>query len=111
MLQEIVEVSGNHDVPVTLIKANYSPFKEYAIPPENIYNADEKGIQLGVGKSVAAIVDRNQKNVQQVEDGNREMVTIIETVCADGTALPPSVIFQGKRRVLEWGKDNPCDAR
>ncbi|KIM39178.1 hypothetical protein M413DRAFT_75369, partial [Hebeloma cylindrosporum] len=83
---------------------------EYAIPPENIYNADEKGVQLGVRKSVAAIVDRNQKNVQQVENGDREMVTIIESVCTDSTSLPPLVIFQGKRQVLEWGKDNPCVA-
>ena len=78
--------------------------------PKNIYNADEKGIQLGAGKSVAVIIDRNQKNVQQVENGNCEMVMLIESVCADGTSLPPSVIFQGKCQVLEWGKDNPCDA-
>jgi hypothetical protein len=84
---------------------------EYDIPRENIYNADEKGIQLGIGQSVAAIVDRSQKTVQQVENGNREMVTVIETVCADGTALPPSVIFQGARRNLEWGRSNPSGAR
>lgn len=78
---------------------------------ENIYNADEKGIQLGVGKSVSTIVDRTQKNVQQVENGNRKMVTIIETVSADGLALRSSVIFQGKRHILEWGKNNPSNAR
>ena len=84
---------------------------EHQIPIENIYNMDEKGIQLGVGKRVAAIIDRDQKNAFQVEDGNRELVTIIETICADGTALHPSVIFQGKRRNLEWGRQNPCNAR
>lgn len=62
-------------------------------------------------QGVSAIVDRNQKNVQQVENGNREMVTIIETVCADGTSIAPLVIFQAKRRVLEWGKNNPGNAR
>ncbi len=99
----------------TLVKEFYdlleSIVKEYNIPPHNIYNADEKGIQLGVGKRVAAIIDRDQKNVYQIEDGNRELVTIIEAVCADGTALHPSVIFQGMRRNLEWGRDNPCHAR
>jgi len=60
---------------------------------------------------VHAIVDRTQKNVQQVENGSQEMVTVIETVCADGSFLPPSVIFQAKRRVLEWGKNNPDNAR
>lgn len=85
--------------------------EQYSIPPENIYNMDEKGIQLGVGKSMAAFVDRGQKEVYSVEDGNRELVTVIETVSADGFSLQPSVIYQGLRRNLEWGRNNPCKAR
>jgi hypothetical protein len=84
---------------------------EYGILPENTYNMDEKGIQLGVGKRTLVLVDRDQKTVQQVEDGSRELVTVIETVCADGTALRPCVIFKAKRRDLEWGRNNLCDAR
>jgi len=84
---------------------------KYNVPQENIYNMDEKGVQLGLGKRVAAIVDRDQKAVYSVEDGDRELITIIETVCADGTALKPTVIFQGKRTNLAWGSDNPCGAR
>ena len=38
-------------------------------------------------------------------------MTIIETVCADGSAVPPSIIFKGVRRNLEWGRDNPVNAR
>ena len=85
--------------------------EEYNIPIENIYNMDEKGLQLGVGKRIAAIIDRDQKNVYNLEDGNRELVTVIETVCADGTVLNPSVIFKGARTNLAWGKVNPCYAR
>ncbi|KAH9913169.1 uncharacterized protein B0H18DRAFT_837456, partial [Fomitopsis serialis] len=33
------------------------------IPPENIYNADEKGVQLGIGKCAKVLVDRDQKTV------------------------------------------------
>ncbi|KAJ3740688.1 hypothetical protein EV360DRAFT_16766, partial [Lentinula raphanica] len=36
---------------------------EFNIPPENIYNMDEKGIQMGVGDRTAVLVDRNQKTV------------------------------------------------
>lgn len=85
--------------------------EEYEIPLENIYNMDEKGIQLGVGTRVYALIDRNQETAYQVEDGNREMVTVIEAVCADGTAIPPSFVFKGVRRDLEWGRVNPCNAR
>lgn len=85
--------------------------KEYNIPTENIYNMDEKGIQLGVGKRVASIIDHDQKEVYNIEDGNRELVTVIETVCADGNALPPSVIFRGAWINSEWGRTNPAGAR
>jgi hypothetical protein len=85
--------------------------EEYQIKPENIYNMDEKGVQLSIGSRVAALVDRDQKSAYQLEDGNRELITIIETICADGTALQPSVIFQGAQRNLEWGRTNPCNAR
>lgn len=84
--------------------------KEYKIHESDIYNMDEKGIQLGVGGRVAAIVDRDQKDVYQIENGNRELVTMIETVCADGSSLRPTVIYPGKRRDLEWGRNNPCKA-
>jgi len=69
------------------------------------------GIQLGIGNRIKAFVDKSQKTAYQVENGNRELVTIIETVCADGTTIPPSVIFQGKKRNLEWGRNNPANAR
>jgi hypothetical protein len=75
--------------------------EEHSIPCENIYNMDKKGIQLGLGKRVVALVDRDQKTAYQVEDGNCELVTVIETVCADGTALHPSVVYQGIQRDLD----------
>lgn len=99
----------------TLVNEFYNLLEEtintYNIPAENIYNMDEKGIQLGIGQKVKAFVDRDQKDVYSIQDGNRELVTVIETVSADGSCLQPSVIFQGKRRDLEWGRNNPCNAR
>ena len=56
---------------------------------------DEKGIQLGMGKRVHALVNCDQKTVHQVEDGNCELVMIIECVCADGTSVCPSMVFKG----------------
>ncbi|KAJ7663432.1 hypothetical protein B0H17DRAFT_897291, partial [Mycena rosella] len=35
----------------------------YDIQFKNIYNLDEKGIQLGIGSKVNALVDRDQKVV------------------------------------------------
>ena len=85
--------------------------EKYKIKKHNIYNMDEKGIQLGVGGRVRAIVDHNQKTVHQVEDSNRELVTFIECAAADGSMLPPTVVFKGLHQNLEWGWQNPCNAR
>ncbi|KAF8236324.1 DDE-domain-containing protein, partial [Tricholoma matsutake] len=98
----------------TLVNEFYDLLEEmintYHIPAENIYNMDEKGIQLGIGQKVKAFIDRDQKDVYSIQDGNRELVTVIETVSADGLCLQPSVIFQGKHRDLEWGRNNPFNA-
>ncbi|KAF6743999.1 hypothetical protein DFP72DRAFT_792166, partial [Ephemerocybe angulata] len=56
-----------------------------------------EGVQFGIGKAVTAIVDCDVSVVYNVEDRSREHITIIETVCADGTVLPPIVIFQEKK--------------
>ena len=67
--------------------------KEYGILPGNLYNMDKKGIQLGIGVRITAMIDQDQKTVYSIEDNNRELVTVIETICADGSILHPSVIF------------------
>ena len=100
---------------LTLVNEFYNLLEEtintYNIPAENIYNMDEKRIQLSIGQKVKAFVNCDQKDVYSIEDGNRELVTVIKTVSADGSCLQPSVIFQGKHRDLEWGQNNPCNAR
>jgi len=45
-----------------------------------MYNMDEKGIQLGIGKRTLVLVDCDQKTAQQVKNGSWELVTVIETV-------------------------------
>ncbi|EKM59383.1 uncharacterized protein PHACADRAFT_85929, partial [Phanerochaete carnosa HHB-10118-sp] len=81
------------------------------ISPENIYNMDEKGIQLGVRKKVQTLVDHDQRTLYLIENGLYELVTIIETICTDRTALKPCVIFQAKCINLQWSQNNLCDAR
>ncbi|KAG8978572.1 hypothetical protein FRB93_010964 [Tulasnella sp. JGI-2019a] len=69
---------------------------QYNIPPENIFNMDEKGVQLGIGNGhQRVLIDRDQKDVNALTNGNKEMVTVLETVCADGSAdIPPYYIYQ-----------------
>ncbi|KAJ3510357.1 hypothetical protein NLJ89_g4727 [Agrocybe chaxingu] len=84
--------------------------KEYNIKDKNKYNIDEKGCLCGIGAKVKVLISSDQKDAKLLEDGDRENITIVECVCADGTMIRPTVIFQGKRHNLEWGRENPCDA-
>ena len=59
---------------LTLVNKFYNLFEEtintYNIPVENIHNMDEKGIQLSIGQKVKAFINRGQKDVYSIEDGN-----------------------------------------
>ena len=37
--------------------------KKFNILPESLYNMDEKGIQLGIGARVTAMIDHHQQTV------------------------------------------------
>jgi hypothetical protein len=50
-----------------------------------MYNMDEKGIQLGIGKRTMVLVDHDQKSVQQVEDGNCELNLINQDLIGSST--------------------------
>lgn len=71
---------------------------------------DEKGVQMGIGKKVRALVDRTQKSVYSKDDGNKELTTLIECVCTDGTFIAPLAIFKGKQINAAWGKNNHIKA-
>jgi hypothetical protein len=68
---------------------------------------DEKGIQLGFGVRITAMIDQDQKTIYSIEDGNRELVMVIETICADGSVLHPSVIFQGQQQIQNGAVTTP----
>jgi hypothetical protein len=74
--------------------------KEYEIQPEYIYNMDEKGFMIGITTRAKRIFSRRQYEQgglkQQLQDGNREWITTLACICADGSALPPGLIYMAK---------------
>lgn len=79
---------------------------EKEIPPENIYSTDEKGAQQGGGRKSRGkkyFVPQMQCPCYCARSMNLELVTCINCVSADGTALLPGFIFQGgKQMCTEW---------
>lgn len=56
---------------------------------------DEKGFLMGLADRSKVICSRRGKgegSIQVAEDGNRESLTVIETVSAGGAILPPLII-------------------
>src|SRR5437016_1280518 len=66
------------------------------IPPENHWNMDEKGIQMGGGRKNSGrnfFFMRNRRPCYRIKSDNLELVTVIEAVSALGVSLPPSFVL------------------
>ena len=80
--------------------------------PENIYGSDETAFRTGEGSSNRKVVGPAGKRIQhQQKTGNRENITVMVTICADGSSpVPPAVIFKGSKYLVKWRQDNPANA-
>lgn len=80
---------------------------EYKFAPENVYGFDESGFPFGGDGARVRVVGRKDTKIQHVQrGGNRENVTVMVTVCADGTTVRPTVLFKGKRLYQHWNENN-----
>lgn len=80
------------------------------IPWCNVYNMGEKGCQQGGGwrmHSIKFFIPHTHQPHYKFCSANLQLTTIIECVCADGTALPPGFVFPGKQFHEEWFTDLP----
>ncbi|CAA7258476.1 unnamed protein product [Cyclocybe aegerita] len=81
------------------------------IAPENTYTLDEAGFQANGDEGEERVIGGAGKNVQyQQQAGMRETTTVIVNICADGTAIPPAILFSGKGFAVRWKQDNPAEA-
>lgn len=88
----------------------HAKIQEYGVAPRHIYNMDEKGFLVGITSKSKRIFSKQlweQKKVTAtLQDGNREWVTILACICADGTAVDPGVIYEGKGQLRDlWLHD------
>jgi len=85
--------------------------EKYAIPDELVYGADETGIQSGIGVTERVVGPAGAKIQHQQRSGNRENITVLPTICTDGTTVTPTVIYKGEAFQTKWLQNNPLDAR
>ena len=89
-----------------------SAFEEYQFIPENMYGFNESGFPFGGDGPKQRVVGRTDASIQHIQHGgNCENVTIMVTICGDGTATCPTVIFKGKRMFSNWASSNVANMR
>jgi hypothetical protein len=67
-------------------------------------------MQTGIGITDRVIGPAGAKMQHQQRSGNRENITVLPTICADGTLVPPTVIYKGEAFQMKWLQENPLDA-
>jgi len=75
---------------------------EFNILPENTYNMDESGFSIGDIEASKCIIDSQIQQSFQAKPGRQEWVSTVECVCADGTLIPPLVIFKAENLNFQW---------
>jgi hypothetical protein len=83
---------------------------DYNVEEECTYGTDEIGTNPAEGQKEHVMGGKKSGPQYQQRDGNRENITVIVTVCADGTSIPPAVIFKGQGFQVKWKQDNPANA-
>jgi hypothetical protein len=74
----------------------HATIQEHGIHEDDIWNFDETGFVMGLCSTAKVItaVERSEQP-RRVIQGNREWVTIIESVSSKGVSIPVIVILKG----------------
>ena len=78
---------------------------QYEVEPRHIYNMDEKGFMIGVQSRSVRIFSQaslcSGLKRSNIQDGNREWITVIACICADGSYLDPSIIYSSQASSIQ----------
>ncbi|CAE7002770.1 Pogo transposable element [Pyrenophora teres f. teres] len=89
----------------------HQKISEYHLEARDIYNMDEKGFLIGLIGRSKRIFSRRQWEKKEVrvslQDGSREFLTVMACCCADGSSLPPALIYAAKKGAIQssWVED------
>jgi len=76
---------------------------KYGVQDDDIHNFDETGFQMGVIGSMKVVTGSERRTRPNlVQPGDREWVTVIQSICAAGYAIPPFIIYKGRVHISAW---------
>ena len=75
--------------------------RDECIVPDDIWNMDETGFRIGVGKNQIVITKRKRAHFFSIPE-NRESCTAIEAVSFAGNYIPAFLILAGQLHMSHW---------
>jgi hypothetical protein len=83
---------------------------ELGITPDLIFGMDESGFPPANQGMERVVGSRGTRTQHKQGGADRENVTAIVTICADGTRLHPMIIYKGRNMMAKWCQDNVANA-
>ncbi|KAH7471139.1 hypothetical protein FOMA001_g13604 [Fusarium oxysporum f. sp. matthiolae] len=81
---------------------------KYGIRSDDIWNFDETGFMMGIIMAGMVVTSsERQGRPKSVQPGNREWITVIEAINAEGQSIPPFIIGAGQYHLANWYRE--CD--
>jgi hypothetical protein len=80
---------------------------KYGITLADIYNFDETGFMMGVISSGVVVTGSEKRGrPKSVQPGNREWVTVIQGINAQGCSIPPFIVAAGQYHLSSWNQES-----
>jgi len=76
---------------------------KYGVYDNDIHNFNETGFQIGIIGSMKVIIGlERHTRPNLIQPGDREWVTVIQSICAAGYTTPPFIIYKGRVHISAW---------
>ena len=70
---------------------------KYGVYNDDVYNFDETGFQMGVFGSMKVVTGSERRTRPNlIQPGDREWVTVIQSICAAGYTILLFIIYKGR---------------
>jgi hypothetical protein len=76
---------------------------KYGVDQDDIHNFDETGFQMGIIGSMKVVTGSERRmRPELIQPGDREWVTVVQSICAAGYTTPPFIIYKGRVHISAW---------
>ncbi|KAJ3542310.1 hypothetical protein NM208_g4167 [Fusarium decemcellulare] len=80
---------------------------KYGIRSDDIWNFDETGFLMGmIATGMVVTGSERRSKPKSVQPGNREWITVIQAINAEGWAIQPFIIGAGQYHLANWYQDS-----